>query len=209
MAAMTIADVLALSRFIPVVTIERAEQAVPLARALVAGGVRVIEVTLRTEAALAAIRAIAAEVPEMTAGAGTCLQPEDLAQAAAARARFAVSPGFTAELSAAAKRQATLPWLPGVATASEAMQALTAGHASLKFFPAESAGGVRALKDLHGPLPMLRFCPTGGVGLENAASYLALANVAAVGGSALTPKDALAKGDWARVTELARRAAAL
>ena len=209
MAAMTVAEVLALSRFIPVVTIERAEQAVPLARALVAGAVPVIEVTLRTEAALAAIRAIAAEVPEMAAGAGTCLRPEDLVQAAAAGARFAVSPGFTAELSAAAKRQATLPWLPGVATASEAMQALAAGHASLKFFPAESAGGVRALKDLHGPLPMLRFCPTGGVGLENAASYLALPNVAAVGGSALTPKDALAKGDWARVTELARRAAAL
>ncbi len=209
MAAMTIADVLALSRFVPVVTIERAEDAVPLARALVAGGVRVIEVTLRTEAALAAIRAIAAEVPEMAAGAGTCLRPEDLAQATAAGARFAVSPGFTGELSVAAKRQAMLPWLPGVATASEAMQALAAGYTCLKFFPAESAGGVRALKDLHGPLPMLRFCPTGGVDLENAASYLALPSVVAVGGSALAPKDTVAKGDWARVTELARRAAAL
>ena len=209
MAAMTIADVLALSRFVPVVTIERADQAVPLARALVAGGVRVIEVTLRTPAALPAIRAISVEVPEMAAGAGTCLTPGDLEKATEAGARFAVSPGFTAELSAAARREATLPWLPGVATASEAMQAMAAGHLHLKFFPAESAGGVRALKDLAGPLPMLRFCPTGGVGLENAASYLALPTVVAVGGSALTPKDALAKGDWARVTELARRAAAL
>jgi 2-dehydro-3-deoxyphosphogluconate aldolase/(4S)-4-hydroxy-2-oxoglutarate aldolase len=209
MAAMTIADVLALSRFVPVVTIERAGDAVPLARALVAGGVRVIEVTLRTEAALAALQEIAAGVPEMTAGAGTCLRAEDLAQATAAGARFAVSPGFTAELSAAARKQAALPWLPGVATASEAMEAMAAGWTHLKFFPAESAGGVRALKDLHGPFPALRFCPTGGVGLENAASYLALPNVAAVGGSALTPKDALAKRDWARVTELARRAAAL
>lgn len=209
MAAMTIADVLALSRFVPVVTIERADHAVPLARALVAGGVRVIEVTLRTPAALPAIRAIAIDAPEMIAGAGTCLTPGDLEKATEAGARFAVSPGFTAELAAAALREATLPWLPGVATASEAMQAMAAGHLHLKFFPAESAGGVRALKDLAGPLPMLRFCPTGGVGLENAASYLALPNVVAVGGSAVTPKDALEKGDWARVTELARRAAAL
>jgi 2-dehydro-3-deoxyphosphogluconate aldolase / (4S)-4-hydroxy-2-oxoglutarate aldolase len=209
MAAMTIADVLALSRFVPVVTIERAGDAVPLARALLAGGVRAIEVTLRSEAALAAIRAIAAEAPELAAGAGTCLEPAHLAEAAAAGARFAVSPGFTAELCAAAKRQAGLPWLPGIATASEAMQAMAAGYQHLKFFPAEAMGGLRTLKDLHGPLPRLRFCPTGGVGLENAASYLALPNVAAVGGSALTPKDALAKGDWARVTALARRAAAL
>lgn len=209
MTAMTIAEALALSRFLPVVTIERAEDAVPLARALLAGGVRAIEVTLRTEAALAAIRAIAAEAPEMTAGAGTCLKPADLAAAAAAGAKFAVSPGFTAELAAAAKRQAGLPWLPGVATASEAMQAMAAGHRHLKFFPAESMGGVRALKDLHGPFPGLRFCPTGGVGLDNAASYLELPNVVAVGGSAVAPKDAVAKGDWARVTDLARRAAAL
>lgn len=206
---MSIADVLALSRFVPVVTIERAAEAVALARALLAGGVRVIEVTLRSDAALAAIRAIAAEVPDMTAGAGTALRPEDLGEAAAAGARFAVSPGFTAELCAAAKRQPALPWLPGIATPSEAMQAMAAGYAHLKFFPAESAGGVKALKDFHGPFPGLRFCPTGGVGLENAASYLALPNVVAVGGSALTPKDALAAGDWARVTALARRAAAL
>lgn len=206
---MSIADILALSRFIPVATIERAEDAVPLARALLAGGVRVIEVTLRTEAALAAIRAIAAEAPEIAVGAGTALKPEDLAEAAAAGARFAVSPGFTAELCAAAKRQPTLPWLPGVATPSEAMQAMAAGYLHLKFFPAEASGGVKALKDLHGPFPGLRFCPTGGVGLENAAAYLALPNVVAVGGSALTPKDALKAGDWARVTELARRAAAL
>jgi 2-dehydro-3-deoxyphosphogluconate aldolase/(4S)-4-hydroxy-2-oxoglutarate aldolase len=206
MTVMNIVEILALSRFVPVVTIERADDAVPLARALVAGGVRVVEVTLRTEAALAAIRAIASDAPEMLAGAGTCLSPDDLAQAMAAGARFSVSPGFTGELAAAARG---LPWLPGVATASEAMQAMAAGHTHLKFFPAESAGGVRALKDLHGPLPMLRFCPTGGVGLENAASYLALPNVVAVGGSALTPKDALAKRDWAQVTGLARRAARL
>ena len=209
MAAMTIAEVLALSRFVPVVTIERAEDAVPLARALLSGGMRVIEVTLRTEAALAAIRAIAAEAPEMAAGAGTCLKAADLAEAAASGAKFAVSPGFTTELAAAAKRHADLPWLPGIATASEAMQAMSAGHRHLKFFPAESMGGVRALKDLHGPFPGLRFCPTGGVGLDNAASYLALPNVVAVGGSAVAPRDAIAKGDWARVTGLARQGAAL
>lgn len=209
MAAMTIAEVLALARFVPVVTIERAEDAVPLARALLAGGVRVIEVTLRTEAALAAIRAIAADAPDMVAGAGTCLTPTDLATAGAAGAKFAVSPGFTAELAAAAERHAALPWLPGIATASEAMQAMAAGHRHLKFFPAESMGGVRALKDLHGPFPGLRFCATGGVGLSNAASYLALPNVAAVGGSAVAPREAVARRDWRLVTELARQGAAL
>jgi len=206
---MTIAEVLALTRFVPVVTIERVADAVPLARALLAGGVRTIEVTLRTEAALAAIRAIAAEAPDMAAGAGTCLKAADLTEAAAAGARFAVSPGFTAALAEAAGRHPDLPWLPGVATASEAMEAMALGHRYLKFFPAEAMGGVRALKDLHGPLPQLRFCPTGGVDLANATSYLALPNVVAVGGSAVAPRDALAKGDWARVTELARQAAAL
>lgn len=199
---------LGLGPVVAVVVVERLADAVPMARALVAGGVRAIEVTLRTPVALDAMRAIAAEVPGAHVGAGTVVTPADLAAAERAGARFAVSPGATATLVAAAADSA-LPWLPGVATASEAMAALERGHRYLKLFPAEAAGGVALLRGLHGPLPGLRFCPTGGITPASAGNYLALPNVACVGGSWLTPADRMAAGDWPRIEALAREASAL
>ncbi|MCC6854039.1 MAG: bifunctional 4-hydroxy-2-oxoglutarate aldolase/2-dehydro-3-deoxy-phosphogluconate aldolase [Comamonadaceae bacterium] len=193
---------------IPVIVIERLEQAVPLARALVAGGVRVLEVTLRSPVALACIEAIARAVPEAIVGAGTLRSAADLRAAAAAGSRFGVSPGYRPELSQAG-RDAALPLLPGVATASEVMAASADGHRLLKFFPAAAAGGVPMLRAFAGPFPDLAFCPTGGIDAGNARQYLALPNVKLCGGSWLTPPDALAAGDWARVTALARAAAAL
>jgi 2-dehydro-3-deoxyphosphogluconate aldolase / (4S)-4-hydroxy-2-oxoglutarate aldolase len=199
---------LGLGPVVAVVVVERLADAVPMARALVAGGVRAIEVTLRTPVALDAMRAIAAEVEGAHVGAGTVVTPADLAAAAGAGARFAVSPGATATLVAAAADSA-LPWLPGVATASEAMAALERGHRYLKLFPAEAAGGLALLRGLHGPLPGLRFCPTGGITPASAGNYLALPNVACVGGSWLTPADRMAAGDWPRIEALAREANAL
>ncbi len=193
---------------IPVVVIADAAQAPGLSRALLAGGIRAIEVTLRSDAALDAIRAIAQETPEMFLGAGTILSADDVARAAEAGARFLVSPGSTPALLQAAEA-ARLPFLPGVATASEAMALRERGYRRLKFFPADAAGGLIALKGLGGPLPDLEFCPTGGVGASNAADYLALANVFAVGGSWLTPADAIAAGDWGRIEALAQAAARL
>jgi 2-dehydro-3-deoxyphosphogluconate aldolase/(4S)-4-hydroxy-2-oxoglutarate aldolase len=193
---------------IPVIVLDRAEDAVPLARALVAGGVKVLEVTLRTAAALPAIAAIAREVPEAIVGAGTVRSPADAEAAAAAGARFAVSPGFTPAVGRACAALG-LPLLPGVATASEAMAAMAEGHAFLKFFPAEAAGGTKMLKALAGPFPDLVFCPTGGITPESAPAYLALANVRVIGGSWLVPADALREGDWARITRLAAETAAL
>jgi 2-dehydro-3-deoxyphosphogluconate aldolase/(4S)-4-hydroxy-2-oxoglutarate aldolase len=193
---------------IAVATLERAEDARPLAAALAAGGVRVLEVTLRTRAALAAIEAIALQCPEVVVGAGTVLAPGDFAAAADAGARFAVSPGFTARLAAAA-HDSPLPWLPGVATASEVMAALDAGLERLKFFPAEAAGGPAALRALGAVFPNARFCPTGGIDAGNAARYLALANVDCVAGSWLAPMQALAGRDWRAVEALASAAAAL
>jgi 2-dehydro-3-deoxyphosphogluconate aldolase/(4S)-4-hydroxy-2-oxoglutarate aldolase len=193
---------------VPVLTIEDRAIAVPLAKALVAGGLTALEVTLRTKAGPDCIRAIAAEVEGADVGAGTVLDRSQLAEAMACGARFLVSPGATPSLVAAAK-DCPVPFLPGVATAGEAMSLADAGFSLLKFFPAEPAGGIAYLKALAAPLPSIRFCPTGGIGLKNAADYLALPNVLCVGGSWVTPAEALARGDWARVTSLAREAAKL
>ncbi|MBP7049367.1 MAG: bifunctional 4-hydroxy-2-oxoglutarate aldolase/2-dehydro-3-deoxy-phosphogluconate aldolase [Thauera sp.] len=203
-----LAHTLGLGPVVAVVVVERLADAVPMAKALVAGGVLAIEVTLRTPVALDAMRAIAAEVEGAHVGAGTVITPADLAAAERAGARFAVSPGATATLVAAAA-ECALPWLPGVATASEAMAALERGHRHLKLFPAEAAGGTALLRGLHGPLPGLRFCPTGGITPASAGNYLALPNVACVGGSWLTPADRMAAGDWPRIEALAREASAL
>jgi len=188
---------------IPVIVLNDVAHAVPMARALVAGGIRMLEVTLRTPQALACIEAIARDVPEAVVGAGTVRTRADAQAAARAGARFAVSPGFTSAVGQAC-RDVGLALLPGVATGSEIMQALESGFTELKFFPALQAGGAAMLKAWSGPFFDVRFCPTGGVTLQNAPDLLALPNVLCVGGSWLVPLDALAKGDWARITELAR-----
>jgi 2-dehydro-3-deoxyphosphogluconate aldolase/(4S)-4-hydroxy-2-oxoglutarate aldolase len=193
---------------IPVIVIQRLEQAVPLARALVDGGVKVLEVTLRTPVALAAIEAIARAVPEAVVGAGTLRLPGDAKAARDAGSVFAVSPGYTAALGAAC-HEAGLPLLPGVATGSEVMAAMADGLRFLKFFPAVQAGGIPMLKALAGPFPDIAFCPTGGITPETAPQFLALPNVKVCGGSWLTPADAVEQGDWARITRLAREAQAL
>jgi 2-dehydro-3-deoxyphosphogluconate aldolase/(4S)-4-hydroxy-2-oxoglutarate aldolase len=196
------------SPVIPVLTIERASDAVALARALVAGGLRVIEVTLRTAAALDATRAISAEVPECIVGIGTVLSSADVTSAVGAGARFLVSPGTTPAL-AAALAHAAVPALPGCATVSEAMALSEQGFRVLKLFPAEAAGGIAWLKSVAAPLPLLKFCPTGGIDARNAADYLALPNVISVGGSWPAPPRTIADGDFARITALAGEAAAL
>jgi 2-dehydro-3-deoxyphosphogluconate aldolase / (4S)-4-hydroxy-2-oxoglutarate aldolase len=193
---------------IPVIVLNDVAHAVPLARALVAGGIRMLEVTLRTPQALACIEAIAREVPEAVAGAGTLRSAADARAAFNAGARFGVSPGYTAALGQAC-RDLALPLLPGVATGSEIMAAMEDGLTELKFFPAMQAGGPAMLKAWHGPFGDIRFCPTGGVSPSNAAEFLALPNVACVGGSWLTPADAVAQGDWARIEALAREASQL
>jgi 2-dehydro-3-deoxyphosphogluconate aldolase / (4S)-4-hydroxy-2-oxoglutarate aldolase len=193
---------------IPVLTIENAAQAVPLARALLAGGLAVIEVTLRTAAALAAVQAIAAEVPGTIVGVGTVTSPADIAEAAAAGARFLVSPGTTAAL-ADALAAASIPALPGCDSVSGAMALAERGFKVLKFFPAEPSGGAAWLKAVGEPLPGIKFCPTGGVSIANAAAYLALPNVLAVGGSWPAPQPMVNAGRFERITELAREAAAL
>ncbi|MFC5143998.1 bifunctional 4-hydroxy-2-oxoglutarate aldolase/2-dehydro-3-deoxy-phosphogluconate aldolase [Streptomyces aureoversilis] len=202
------ASVLGLAPVLPVAVLPDASDAVPLARALVAGGLPAIEVTLRTDAALDAIRAVAAEVPEAVVGAGTVLSPARAEAAARAGARFLVSPGWTDPLLEAL-RGTGLPFLPGVSTVSEVMALLERGVSDMKFFPAQAAGGTAYLKSLASPLPGARFCPTGGIGPGTAPAYLALPNVACVGGSWMLPPDALARRDWPRVTQLARRAAQL
>ena len=193
---------------IPVIVLHDIQHAVPLARALVAGGIRMLEVTLRTPQALACLEAIAREVPEAVAGAGTVRSAADVEASLRAGARFAVSPGYTQALGRAC-RDAGLPLLPGVATGSEIMMAQEDGYTELKFFPAMQAGGPAMLKAWGGPFIDVRFCPTGGVSLANAPEFLALPNVACVGGSWLVPADALAAGDWAHITTLAREASAL
>jgi len=193
---------------IPVIVLQREADAVPLAEALLAGGVKVLEVTLRTPVALRCIEAIARALPEAIVGAGTVRSAADAQAARDAGSRFAVSPGYTDTVGQAC-RDAGLPLLPGVATASEAMAAHTAGHGFLKFFPAQQAGGVPMLKALGGPFPDVVFCPTGGLTPETAPQYLALPNVVVCGGSWLTPADAVAAGDWARITQLARASHAL
>ena len=193
---------------IPVIVIQRLQDAVPLAQALVDGGVRVLEITLRTPVALAAIAAIARAVPRAIVGAGTIRSAADARAAKDAGSRFGVSPGYTAAVGAAC-RDAGLPLLPGVATAGEVMAAQADGLGFLKFFPATAAGGIPMLKALAGPFPDVVFCPTGGITAETAPQFLALPNVGVCGGSWLTPSDAVVAGDWARITQLARAAAAL
>ncbi|MET7847252.1 bifunctional 4-hydroxy-2-oxoglutarate aldolase/2-dehydro-3-deoxy-phosphogluconate aldolase [Streptomyces avermitilis] len=202
------ASVLDLAPVVPVVVVEDAADAVPLARALVAGGLPAIEVTLRTPAALDAIRAVAAEVPDAVVGAGTVITPAQVADCVAAGARFLVSPGWTEELLAAMQGSG-LPFLPGVSTTSEVVALLERGVREMKFFPARAAGGTDYLRSLAGPLPQARFCPTGGIALTSAPAYLALPNVGCVGGSWMLPGDAVAARDWGRIEELAREAAAL
>lgn len=190
---------------IPVLTIESVNTGLPLARALVAGGLPLLEITLRTVAALDVIRAIAQEVEGAVVGAGTVLTPDDFAAAERAGARFIVSPGTTGRLLDAAGDR-DLPFLPGAATASEVMGLLERGYRCLKFFPAEPAGGAAYLKSLAAPLPEARFCPTGGIDAARAKTYLALSNVVCVGGSWVAPEAAVAAGDWAAITALAQAA---
>ncbi|MGW4023242.1 bifunctional 4-hydroxy-2-oxoglutarate aldolase/2-dehydro-3-deoxy-phosphogluconate aldolase [Streptomyces sp. NPDC005009] len=201
-------SVLDLAPVVPVVVIEDAADAVPLARALVAGGLPAIEVTLRTPAAPDAIRAIAGEVPDAVVGAGTVITPEQVDEAVAAGARFLVSPGWT-DVLLDAMRASGVPFLPGVSTVSEVVALLERGVREMKFFPAQAAGGTTYLKSLAGPLPQARFCPTGGIGPDSAPEYLALPNVGCVGGSWMLPADAVAARDWGRVEALARAAAGL
>ncbi|HTE97810.1 MAG TPA: bifunctional 4-hydroxy-2-oxoglutarate aldolase/2-dehydro-3-deoxy-phosphogluconate aldolase [Bradyrhizobium sp.] len=189
---------------IPVLTIERLEDAVPLAKALVAGGVHVLEVTLRTPVAIESAKAIMAHVPEAVVGIGTILNADDLARAEGIGARFGISPGATPDLLKAAAASA-LPFAPGIATASELMLGLSHGFNLVKFFPAEQSGGIKALRALAGPFPDVRFCPTGGIGEANAASWLAEPNVVAVGGSWLCPAADIRSGNWAGITAICNR----
>ena len=205
---MEMAAIAALAPVVPVLTIERVDDAVPLARALVKGGLPVIEITLRPVAALEALRAIAAEVSDAVVGAGTVLEAHQVDQVRQAGARFAVSPGCTSSL-VAATRAAGLPFLPGVQTVSEAMALAEQGFRLLKFFPADSSGGVSWLKAVGAPLAGLQFCPTGGIGADTAQAYLSLANVACVGGSWVAPRAAVAAQDWSQVERLAAAAAKL
>lgn len=201
-------EIMRASPVIPVIAIEHPDHALPLAKALVEGGIRVLEVTLRTPYGLEAIRKIAQELPDAIVGVGTLTRPEEFAQARDAGAVFGVSPGLTPSLMEAAKKSG-LPLLPGVMTPSEVMAAREAGFFQLKLFPAVPAGGVGMLNSIAGPLPDVLFCPTGGISEESAPQFLACKNVACVGGSWLTPQDAVRAGDWGRIRALAQLAAAL
>ncbi len=204
----TILDVMTTSPVIPVIVIKQLEQALPLARALVAGGLKVLEVTLRTEHGLAAIQSIANEVPDAIVGAGTVMAVDQIDAVIDAGGQFMVSPGSTPTLiEAALKKEIML--LPGVATPSEAMRLLEYGIQHMKFFPAEAAGGIPMLKSIHGPLPQITFCPTGGITPDSAKEYLALPNVACIGGSWMLPQHLVDAGDWAAIEALAAEAAAL
>ncbi|RRS02752.1 bifunctional 4-hydroxy-2-oxoglutarate aldolase/2-dehydro-3-deoxy-phosphogluconate aldolase [Aquabacterium soli] len=198
-----------LAPVIPVLVVDEVAHAAPLARALFEGGLKVLEITLRTPQALAVIEAMARAVPQAVIAAGTVTTPAQLAAAQSAGAQFAVSPGLTPALAEATQHPGALPLLPGVATASELMMGLDAGLDRFKLFPAEAVGGIRLLQSLHGPFAQAVFCPTGGITLESAPRYLALPNVACVGGSWLAPKAALAAGRWDEIRALAQQAAAL
>lgn len=199
------AEVFAQGPVVPVMVIKDLDRAVPLARALLAGGIRVLEITLRTPVAVEAIREIARAVPEAVVGAGTVTSVEDLAAVSEAGAVFAISPGLTPELLDGAN-QGDIALIPGIATVSELMIGLQRGYDHFKFFPAEAAGGISMLKAIAGPFPKVVFCPTGGIGLGNYREYLALGNVACVGGSWVAPVEAVAQGDWSRISQLAREA---
>ena len=192
---------------VPVIVIENIDHAVPLARALLAGGIKVLEITLRSEAAVEAIRRVSREVSGALVGAGTVASPEDLAAVTEAGAVFAISPGLTPNLLTAAN-QGSIALIPGISTASELMFGMEMGYTEFKFFPAEAAGGVSMLKSLGGPFPQATFCPTGGISLKNFNDYLALDNVACVGGSWIVPKDSVEQEDWQTITDLARDAVA-
>ena len=204
---MKIEEILSSGPVVPVLIIKELEHAVPLARALVAGGLPVLEITLRTPVAMDAVRAMLAEVPDAIVGVGTITRAEQFAEAEAAGAQFAVSPGLTASLIAAS-RDSTMPFLPGVFTPGEALSARDEGFSFLKLFPAEQAGGIGMLKALSSPIPELKFCPTGGVSPGTFRDYLALPNVNCVGGSWVAPTDAVVAGDWDRIRELAAAASA-
>jgi len=198
-------EVLACGPVIPVMVIKKLGHAVPLARALLAGGIRVLEITLRTEVAMDAIRVISKEVSGVFVGAGTVTTPEMLRAVTEAGAVFAISPGLTPDLLEAAN-QGSIPLIPGVSSISELMIGMEKGYTRFKFFPAEAAGGVKMLKAIAGPFPQIIFCPTGGISLDNYRSYLDLQNVACVGGSWIVPGDVIAREEWSRITELARQA---
>ena len=200
-----LADLLRHGPIVPVITLERVEDAVPLARALVAGGLRLLEITLRTPAAADSAAAIIQEVPEAVVGIGTVLTPNDLERARKLGARYALSPGATPDLLEAAS-ESEMPFIPGIATASELMAALAHGFQTVKFFPAVAAGGIPALKALAGPFPQARFCPTGGIDEKNARDWLALSNVVAVGGSWVCPTSDIRAQAWDEITSKARRA---
>ena len=200
-----LADLLRHGPIVPVITLERVEDAVPLARALVAGGLRLLEITLRTPAAADSAAAIIQEVPEAVVGIGTVLTPNDLERARKLGARYALSPGATPDLLEAAS-ESEMPFIPGIATASELMAAIAHGFQTVKFFPAVAAGGIPALKALAGPFPQARFCPTGGIDEKNARDWLALANVVAVGGSWVCPTSDIRAQAWDEITAKAQRA---
>jgi 2-dehydro-3-deoxyphosphogluconate aldolase/(4S)-4-hydroxy-2-oxoglutarate aldolase len=202
-----LADLLRSGPVVPVITLERVEDAVPLARALVAGGLRLLEITLRTPAAADAAAAIIRDVPDAIVGIGTVLTPKDLERAQGLGARYALSPGATPDLLEAASRS-EMPFIPGIATASELMTALAHGFQTVKFFPAVAAGGIPALKALAGPFPQARFCPTGGVDEKNAKDWLALPNVVAIGGSWICPVSDIRAQAWDEITAKAHRAVA-
>jgi 2-dehydro-3-deoxyphosphogluconate aldolase/(4S)-4-hydroxy-2-oxoglutarate aldolase len=205
---MKIRDVLALAPVIPVLTVTKLEHAAPLARALYAGGLEVLEITLRTEVALAVIEAMRKAVPEAVVGAGTLLRPEDFKRAEAVGAQFAVTPGLTPQLAEAAK-SVSYPLLPGIVSPSEILEALQFGYDTLKFFPAQQAGGIPMLQAFAGPFAQVAFCPTGGISRDTAPDFLKLPNVLCVGGSWVAPNALVEKGDWAGIEALARDAAGL
>lgn len=197
----------AMGPVVPVIVIKDLADAVPLARALLAGGIKVLEVTLRTPAALDAIKLIAEQLPEAVVGAGTVTNAEQLNAVIAAGAKFAISPGLTRELLQAGK-EASIPLIPGIASISELMEGMSLGYTHFKFFPAEAAGGVKTLKSIHGPFADIRFCPTGGINEKNYRDYLALPNVSCVGGSWIVPDNVVANKEWLKVTELTAKAVA-
>ena len=202
---MTSEEIFSAGPVVPVLVIKDVAYAVPLAKALIAGGLRVLEVTLRTDAALDVIKKIADEVPEAIIGAGTVTNRKQLQQVADAGAKFAISPGLTLDLLKAGN-EGSIALIPGVSSISELMTAKDLGYTHLKFFPAEASGGVKALKAIGGPCPEITFCPTGGISPSNYNDYLALPNVKCAGGSWLAPEEAMANGDWEQITELAKKA---
>jgi 2-dehydro-3-deoxyphosphogluconate aldolase/(4S)-4-hydroxy-2-oxoglutarate aldolase len=205
---MNIRDILALGKVVPVIVINKEQDALPMAEALLAGGVKTMEITLRTEAGLKAINKLSQSLPEMIVGAGTVITSDDYKRAVDAGSQFIVSPGFSETLATTAA-QNKVPFLPGIATGSDIVRAMQCGLDTLKFFPAEANGGTPVLSAFKGPFPNIKFCPTGGVNPQNAKDYLQLENVLCVGGSWLTPNNAVSNGDWSAIQDLAVATATL